>query len=114
MINFPTTLLSMVTSLSGQSETHLLTNHLYLSAIVYCNPKQWTIWVNGQSIDHDMQTCDYKISSITNEFVVFNIKEKQYKLFANQTLDIKSGKTLCGDKRPESVNDLSALDVPDF
>jgi hypothetical protein len=74
---------------------------LYLSTIVYSNPKEWTIWVNGVPIGPDQEFKSFQVTEINSNFVQLLVPlsaqgMRPVRLSPNQTYITKTGAVIEG------------------
>jgi hypothetical protein len=77
---------------------------LYLSTIVYNDPKDWTVWINGVPIGPNQDFQSFQVTSITPGYVELLVPlsaqgMRPVKLAPNQTFITKSGAIVEGRLR---------------
>lgn len=69
---------------------------LFLSTILYTNPKDWTVWINGAAITPEQEFGSFEVTQIGPDFVELLVPlsaqgMRPVRLAPNQTFIAKSG-----------------------
>jgi hypothetical protein len=81
----------------------LVPDILFLSAILYFEPSQWTVWINDKTYTASDADDDLlKVSNVTKDSIELELKDylkKSTKVRANQSLVISGRRVIDGDAR---------------
>ena len=77
---------------------------LYLAALIYTNPSEWSVWVNGQVIrpENSLSLDPWQLLEVTAnavKFVMHSQKSKVITLKTNETYDPQKDLISSGDRR---------------
>lgn len=89
-------------------------NAVYLGAILYFGPSNWTVWINDQTFTFETNEDNLlKILKVSNHLAVIELKNsnlKPVKLRPSQTLLAKDGMQIVnGDAREKQVSEKAQL-----
>ena len=80
---------------------------LFLSAILFLTPNQWTVWINNQPVSHKNSFPGILLRDVQREAIAFSLENVPHKIITlkpNQTYT--QGRVLEGDSRPKEVAPL--------